>query len=396
MTALSPAPISADAIGAVLGPDFGSARTLPAEAYRSSEVLDWERSNLFEAGWVCAGRSELVSGAGAQRAIRIGTAGIVLTRDHDGALHAFHNVCRHRGHELLRVGECRTRRSIGCPYHGWVYALDGALRQASRFSDIPGFDIADFPLVEVRVKEWNGWIFVNADGEARTLDAWLGNLGEYIENWEADRLRVGARHEYVVEANWKLIVENFLECYHCPNIHPELCRLSPPESAEAFDHTGIWIGGPMELRDAAETMSLDGQSAGVRIRGLDDEQARHVHYFAVFPNVLISPHPDYVMTHRLEPLSPTETSVECSWLFPPEAFEQPEFDPAYAERFWDITNSQDFAACESVQRGMASRGFVPGPFDLRESGVYALQAMIANAYMTGEIERPGAVDMTAS
>jgi Rieske 2Fe-2S family protein len=396
VTAFSPVPLPADAVGRVITPEFGAARTLPAEAYRSEPVLAWERRHLFSAGWVCIGRSEDVAGRGDQRAVRVGGEGVVLARDGQGELHAFHNACRHRGHELLRDGECRTRRSIGCPYHGWVYNLDGTLRQASRFSDIPGFDIADLPLQEIRTREWHGWVFVNLSGDARPLEDWLGNLDEYISPWEPERLRVAARHEYVVQANWKLVVENFLECYHCPSIHPELCRVSPPESAEAFDHTGIWIGGPMELRDAAETMSLDGRSGGIRIRGLDDAQARHVHYFAVFPNILISPHPDYVMTHRLQPLSPLETAVECSWLFPPEALELADFDPAFATQFWDVTNQQDFAACESVQRGMSSRGFVPGPFDLRESGVYSLQALVAHAYLTGTIERPRAVDLVVS
>lgn len=280
------------------------------------------------------------------------------------------------------------RRTITCPYHAWVYNLDGSLKSATRFSDIPGFDPADFPLIPVAVTEWHGWIWVNASGTAGPLDDWLGNLDEHISDWQIGQLRVARSHEYVVKSNWKLIVENYLECYHCPSIHPELCRVSPPDSAEAFDHTGFWIGGPMALRDDAETMSLDGAMHGVRIAGLTDEQARKICYYAVFPNLLISPHPDYVMTHRLTPISPTETSVECSWLFPAEAMDKEGFDPSYASDFWDLTNYQDFSACEAVQRGMATRGYLPGPFDYRESGVYALQAMVATAYLTGEFKRP--------
>jgi Rieske 2Fe-2S family protein len=325
----------------------------------------------------------------------LGNEGIVLVRDEDARLRGFFNVCRHRGHELLGDGECRKRSTIACPYHSWAYNLDGSLRTATRFSDIPGFDTAAFSLLPVAVREWNGWIFVNVSGDARDLDAWLGNLGELLENWQGARLKVEASHDYIVEANWKLVLENYLECYHCPTIHPEFCRVSPPESAQAVDHTGIWIGGPMELREPAQTMSLDGASSGVRIPDLTDEQARHVYYFALFPNLLISPHPDYVMTHRLEPVSPTETRVECAWLFPPEARAKRDFDPSYAERFWDITNKQDFSACEGVQRGIASRGFIPGPFDYRESSVYALQAMVAQIYLSGEIERPRSLDMAA-
>ena len=389
------APLSADDVAAVLADDFGDARTLPAEAYLSEDVLAWERRNVFEATWTCLGRSDLVPDPKCQRGLRVGDQGIVLTRDEEGVVHGFFNSCRHRGHELLADGECKKRGSIACPYHSWAYRLDGSLRTATRFSEIPGFDVADFPLVPVPVREWNGWIFANAGGGAPELEAWLGNLDEYLANWNMQRFSVEARHEYVVEANWKLIVENYLECYHCPTIHPELCRVSPPESAEALDHTGVWIGGPMELREQAETMSLDGQSSGTAIAGLDEDQLRHVFYFAVFPNLLISPHPDYVMTHRLDPISPRETRVECAWLFAPEAIQEPGFDPSYASEFWDLTNGQDFRACESVQRGISGGGFVPGPFDYRESGVYALQALMANAYLTGEIERPRSVDMAA-
>jgi glycine betaine catabolism A len=149
------------------------------------------------------------------------------------------------------------------------------------------------------------------------------------------------------------------------------------------------------LREHAETMSLDGQRAGAVIPGLTDQQSRQVFFFAVFPNILISPHPDYVMTHTLDPISPGETQVVCAWMFPPEATREPGFDPADAENFWKVTNGQDFHACESVQRGVASRGFVPGPFDYRESGVRALQTIVATAYLTGEIERPRAVNLAA-
>jgi Rieske 2Fe-2S family protein len=382
-------------LAAVLAESFGDARTLPGEAYLSEDVLDWERRHIFETTWTCVGRSDLVPEPKCQRGLRVGNQGIVLTRDQDGTVHGFFNSCRHRGHELLGDGECQKRSSIACPYHSWAYNLDGSLRTATRFSDVPGFDVADFPLVPVAVREWNGWIFANPSGTAPALEAWLGNLDEYLENWRMDRLSIAVSHEYVVEANWKLIVENYLECYHCPTIHPELCRVSPPESAEALDHTGIWIGGPMELREEAETMSLDGRSSGTAIASLDEYQARRVFYFAVFPNLLISPHPDYVMTHRLDPISPNETRVECAWLFAPEATESPGFDPSYASDFWDLTNGQDFRACEAVQRGISSRGFVPGPFDYRESGVYALQALMAKAYLEGEIERPRTVDMAA-
>jgi glycine betaine catabolism A len=382
------APIAQEDLEAVLAPEFGLARTLPARAYRADAVLEWERRRLFDDSWVCVGRSELAAEPRAQRAIRVGGEGIVLARDLDGRLRGFHNTCRHRGHELLGDGECRRRGTIACPYHSWAYNLDGSLRQATRFSDVPGFDPDEFGLQAVGVREWNGWVFINLSGDAPELDAWLGNLGEHLANWHIDELVTVARHEYVVGANWKLIVENYLECYHCPSIHPELCRVSPPDSGIAIEHSGHWLGGPMDLRDGAETMSLDGTSGGERLPGLTDEQARQIFYCAALPNLLISPHPDYVMTHRLHPIGPESTWVECAWLFAPDTAERPGFDPAYAQAFWDITNRQDFSACEAVQRGLASRGYRPGPFDYRETDVYGFQSVLAQAYLSGEVQPP--------
>src|SRR5439155_5169733 len=178
------------------------------------------------------------------------------------------------------------------------------------------------------------------------------------------------------------ITANYHECYHCSSIHPALCRVTPVDSGEHYQHTGAWVGGSMELKDHAETMSLSGQSLGVRIPGLREKQAREVYYFGLFPNLLISLHPDYVMTHRLDPLAPRRTGVECAWLFPPEAKELPDFDPSYAAEFWDLTNREDFEACESVSRGLASRGARPGPFAWEEDEVHLFMAMVANVYVT--------------
>jgi phenylpropionate dioxygenase-like ring-hydroxylating dioxygenase large terminal subunit len=141
----------------------------------------------------------------------------------------------------------------------------------------------------------------------------------------------------------------------------------------------------MDLKESAQTMSLSGESRGVTIRGLDRKQAREVYYFGLFPNLLISLHPDYVMTHRMEPVGPARTRIECAWLFPPEARGRQGFDPSYASEFWDVTNREDWLACESVQRGMASRGHRPGPFAWDEDEVHLFMAMVAQGYITGRI-----------
>jgi glycine betaine catabolism A len=186
---------------------------------------------------------------------------------------------------------------------------------------------------------------------------------------------LGATHEYVVAANWKVITENYHECYHCPLIHPELCEVSPPASGSNFDLPGVWVGGTMDLRDGADTMSLTGRSDGVPIEGVDP---RVVLYLGLLPNLLLSLHPDYVMTHRMTPLAPDRTQVECAWYFA-----SADVDPAYAVDFWDTTNRQDWGACESVQRGLASPHFRPGPLAPNEDAVHELVTTIARGYRDG-------------
>ncbi len=385
---MSQSPIAPELLRPVLAPTLDVARTLPAQAYTSHAVFEWESEHFFGAGWVCIGRSNELASPGDQRAFRIGEQGILVVRDKDHTLRGFSNACRHRGHELLEPGATRNLGAIKCPYHAWVYRLDGSLGAAPRFGGSDGFDKSDYPLVAVRLQEWRGWIFVNADGSAPPLESCVGNLDGLISAWEPERLFVAATHEYVIEANWKTITENYHECYHCPSIHPALCDVTPIESGENFPHDGLWVGGSMELKDFAETMSLTGASGGVPIRGLDQRQRREVYYFGLFPNLLLSLHPDYIMTHRFEPLGPSRSAVECQWLFPPEAEERRDFSPAYASEFWDITNREDWLACESVTRGLHSNGFRQGPFAWSEDEVHVFMAMVAQGYLDGFAQKP--------
>ena len=173
-----------------------------------------------------------------------------------------------------------------------------------------------------RVVEWQGWLFANASGDAPTFEEHVGNLEELVRNYGCEELVVAARHDYQIAANWKILVENYHECYHCSSIHPELCEVSPPTSGgDNLEPEGAWIGGPMDLYEGVETMSLDGKSHAPNLPRLTEGQDRTVYYFQLFPNLLISLHPDYVLTHRLRPLAPDRTAVECEWLFSREAVE---------------------------------------------------------------------------
>ena len=335
---------------------------LPAAAYLDEEVLAWERAHLFAAGWVSAGRSADLGAPGTRRALTVGDDTVLLVRGDDGELRGFFNVCRHRAHELAPCGSTSGQRSIQCPYHGWRYGLDGALLATPRFEAPDGFDRSEHALVPVAVEDWHGWTMVNVTGDAPPVDRFLAGIESHVAGHRPERLVVGAAHSYELACNWKLVVENYQECLHCPSIHPALCAVSPPASGDNHaGHDGFWVGGRMDLLPHAVTMSFDGSSPIQPFDGLDELARRHVDYLVVLPNMLVSLHPDYVMTHRLEPLAPGRTAVECTWLFAPEALATDGFDPAFAVDFWDLTNRQDWAACEAVQRGLASRGYRPGP-----------------------------------
>ena len=380
MTTIPPAPLDSEQVALALAP-FGESRLLPRDAYVSEEVLEWERRYLFD-DWMCVGRSSDIPATGL-RAESVGGYGVLLTRDAEGELRAFENACRHRGHELLPCGgSSQAPRAIVCPYHAWSYRHDGSLIGAPNFKNLDEhYDRSTLNLVPVRVHEWHGWVFVDRTGTAKEFAEHIGQLEDIVAPYDAASLVTAETHAYDVEANWKVIVENYQECYHCSMIHPELCRISPPNSGENYFGTeGNWVGGWMDLRAGMETMSLDGRSGGLKLARLDEHDQSHVLYAAVLPNLLISLHPDYVMTHMLVPLSPGKTRITCSWAFPKEVAEREDFSPAYAVDFWDLTNRQDWSACESVQRGMAAPHYEAGPLAPDEDGVYHFVSSIAAAY----------------
>ena len=373
------APIDPAELARSLRP-FGYSTMLPAAAYTDPAIHDWEQRHALAGSWVCIGRdNELLTDGVTQQAVTIGTVPVLLTRaDEPGAgLRAFANTCLHRGHELLPEGCTAASRSMVCPYHAWSYGLDGRLIGAPRMRSVSGFDPSRMSLVELPLAVWHGWVLVNASGTAGPTEEHLGALEEFVAPYQPAELRLGGRHAYTLAANWKVIVENYHECYHCPLIHPELCAVTPPDSGDNYDLPGAWVGGSMDLRDDAETMSLDGQTLGMPIAAADP---RRVHYLGLFPNLLLSLHPDYVMAHRMLPLAADRTWVECSWYFPPAAFDKPGFDPAYAIDFWDITNREDWSACESVQRGLSSPHFRPGPLAPGEDAVHQWVTLIGRLY----------------
>jgi glycine betaine catabolism A len=391
--AFPPAPVDPAALATALLP-FGESRMLPPAAYTSAEVFDWERRHFFGGGWTCAAHGSRLPAAGDQLAVETGNGGALLVRGEDGKVQAFANTCRHRGHQLLPCGSSASAKAIVCPYHSWAYSLSGELRGAPGYREVAGFDASAWPLVSLPAVEWHGLVFVDGSGGAAGPLP-LAALDAIVAPYEPERLVVAASHSYDASVNWKILTENYHECYHCPTIHPELCSVSPPHSGENYPATGSWIGGWMSLRDDAATMSLDGHSGGVPLRGLSAEELRTVAYVGIFPNVLLSLHPDYVMTHILTPVAADQTRIDCSWAFAPEAVADASFDPSYAVDFWDLTNRQDWAACEGVQRGLSSPFASPGPLAHEEDAIYSFVTTVARGYQgTRVTERTAETGLT--
>jgi Rieske 2Fe-2S family protein len=232
--------------------------------------------------------------------------------------------------------------------------------------NVPGFAKADYSLRPVHLGLWEGLIFVNLADSPAPLDEWFAPLAQKFSQWNLSKLRSAKRIEYDVRANWKLMFENYSECYHCPGVHPALSKLSPSDSAENDLTDGPFLGGFMRITKG-NSLTMSGKSCALSVGDFGEEDFHRVFYYSIFPNMLLSLHPDYAMLHQLHPLSPERTLILCDWFFHPEAFERKDFNSGDAIEFWDMTNKQDWHVCELSQQGVASRAYEPGPYSPRES-----------------------------
>lgn len=355
---------------------LAEARTLPAAAYTSPEVFRIEQRELFACSWTCVGREADIPAAGDFFTRELAGDSVFVVRGSDGELRAFYNVCRHRGARLLDEPCGHGLSRVVCPYHAWTYRLDGSLHQLPRME--PDFERGAYSLVPVRLGIYEGFVFLNLDDNAPALDSYLADLPD-LRRFRMAELRSGKRIEYEVAANWKLICENYSECYHCPGVHPQLFRISDNISRiERTQELGACFnGGPMLLREGMETMSMSGKRTVPVIPGLRPEDHRYVYYYLVYPSFFLSPHPDYVLTHTAWPIAPDRTRIICEWLFTEEALARPDFDPRDMVEFWDVTNRQDWGLCERTQLGAKSRGFRPGPYHPSEDCVHTFDRWYA-------------------
>jgi len=356
---------------------FEAARTLPGEVYTSLEVLKLEQRGLFARQWLCVGREADIPAAGDYFLKEIAADSVIVVRGADGQVRAFYNVCRHRGSKLLDAEHGRGLSRVLCPYHSWSYHLDGTLHVAPQMGE--NFRKSESSLVPVRLGVYHGFIFLNLDASAEPLERCLADMPD-LSRFRMAELKRGKRIEYDIRANWKLICENYSECYHCAANHPQLIRISEHIArAERVQETGACFnGGPMRMRDGVETMSMSGKTTLPKIPGLTHDDKRYVHYYVVYPNMLLSPHPDYVLTHTAWPVAPDRTHIVCEWLFTAAAVQQENFDPSDVVQFWDLTNRQDWALCERAQAGIASRGYRQGPYQPTEDCVHTFDRWYAD------------------
>ncbi len=363
--------------------EYRAASLLPKRTYHDAGIFDWERREILRRDWVLVAREEDAADPGTYLLVQVDGEDLVIVRDRGGRLHAFYNVCRHRGTAVVEEA-CGKIVRFQCPYHAWIYDLEGKLIRAKHTEDLDGFSFEAYSLAAVRLETWQGFVFVNLSPDGPSLHDQLGDLVEHLDRFEFGRLQSAKRTEYAVGANWKFIAENYSECYHCPGIHPQLNRLTPYDLGGDYEPHGAWQGGWMELVGEAETMALDGghgsRAGRPPMPGITPVDERRIDYYVVWPTTFISIHPDYLLLHRLIPEGPDRTRVICDWLFDVDTIAMPGFDPSDAVAFWDLTNRQDWHVCELQQRGTASSSWVAGRYSNQEASVAAFDRMVADRY----------------
>jgi Rieske 2Fe-2S family protein len=349
---------------------------LPAAWYSDPAHYGRELEAFWYSKWIAVAREEEIAAPGDWRVVRIGTQSIVLVKD-DG-LKAFHNTCRHRG-SILCTEEKGSfpRKRIVCPYHSWTYDLSGQLVATPRRMETPDFDRKNFPLFEVATRTWGGFVFVCLDKNPPPFEP-----PTRFARYGFDKLRIGKRIVADVPANWKLIAENFSECFHCPPVHPELCRV-----VTAYQDAGAWglrDSEKAEYKSGAATLTLDGTSRLSPFENLTEEERKTLYIpEMLLPALFLNVQPDYVNSHLMFPTGPQSVRIVYDWLFEPRHLPLSADDLAHYVALWEITNKQDARNCEWQQQGMQSREFrhghyVPQEFDCHRFAQWVRSAIGAD------------------
>ncbi|MFC6063028.1 aromatic ring-hydroxylating oxygenase subunit alpha [Streptomyces ochraceiscleroticus] len=338
--------------------------TLPGDHYTDPEIFRLEQERIFESMWFCAARSADLDKPGAFKTVDVGRESVLLTRSRDNSVRAFFNVCRHRGAKLCTEESGEVKRAFQCPYHAWTYDLTGKLVAAPNLTKMPDIGRTEYGLANVAVREWLGYVWVclaenPPSFEESVIQDVVARLGdaESIVGYDIENLELGKRIVYDVQANWKLIIENFMECYHCATIHPELTEVLP-EFADGFA-AQYYVGHGAEFGEDVKGFTVDGSEGLDRIPGVSEDQDRRYYAITVRPQVFINLVPDHVIFHRMYPVAADRTIVECDWLYLPHVVESGK-DVSRSVELFDRVNRQDFDACERCQPAMSSRLYAKG------------------------------------
>ncbi len=338
--------------------------TLPGYTYTDPAYFAREQEKIFEAMWFCAARASDMPNAGSFRTVQVGSESVLLTRSRKGHINAFFNICRHRGATLCTEETGEVKRAFQCPYHAWTYDLDGKLIAAPNLTKMPDVDRYEYGLRKIAVREWLGYVWVclapePPSFEETVLQEVIDRLGEVenLDHYEVASLAVGRRIVYDVKANWKLIIENFMECYHCATIHPELTEVLP-EFADGYA-AQFFVNHGADFGDDVKGFTIDGSEGLDVLPGIDPDQDRKYYAITVKPQVFINMVPDHIIFHRMYPMAADRTIVECDWLYLPSVVESGK-DLTKSVELFDRVNRQDFDACERCQPAMSSRMYKNG------------------------------------
>ncbi|HKF43555.1 MAG TPA: SRPBCC family protein [Thermoanaerobaculia bacterium] len=349
-----------------------AAQTVPARVYTDAEVLDAERGNVFGRTWQLIGREDQAASPGSFFTAHVGHEPILVVRGADSKLRALSNVCRHRaGPVAAGAGSCQAFR---CGYHGWSYALDGRLLNTPEFDGVEGFRKEDQSLPEFRLESWLGLLFVNLDPAAPSLAETLEDLPARLAKRRLEAMRPAAKKDWIVECNWKVYVDNYLEGYHIPIVHPSLMKeldyaryVTETKRVYSLQHSPIRESSPGRLKRSAS----------------DDEAL----YFWIYPNLMLNVYPDNFSTNLILPITHERTLTLFEWFFlDPDK-------PGIADEirrtieFSDEIQLQDIAICEAVQKGLKSRTYDRGRYSVRrENGVHHFHSLYARSMRAGTPE----------
>jgi Rieske 2Fe-2S family protein len=350
--------------------------TLPARAYTDPSWFSLEMDRVFATMWLAAGRVDQLDRPGAFARRDVAGASVLIVRGSDEVIRAHHNVCRHRGTQLCTEHAGVFQGSMQCPYHAWTYGLDGRLLAAPQMDEVEGFERSAYPLRSVACDTWDGHIFINLADAPAPLAEHLGDLPRRFAPWRMQDLRLARRIEYEVATNWKLVVQNYNECLHCPVIHPLLNQMHHYLGADNVPSTDSYCGGAMGFKAGVETLSTDGKRRRAVLPGLSAHDRSVVNYFAIYPNFLLTLHPDYMMTITIWPQDCARTKLIAEWHFHPDEMSKADFVFEDAVDFWDRTNREDWAISEQSYRGISSRGYQPGPYSAREGQLWEFDRFI--------------------